>query len=116
MTELRIHGHGSGGCGQAPPDAFFRFQAQQPGLGVQGSAVTAYPDDAVAGAPAPVLHFNDSGGVNYARGAVQAGAPAADVPGVGILLKRMAKRVYAADSHAQPSGKTWLRTERHAPL
>lgn len=93
-----------------PPDAFFRLQALQPGLGVQGGSVTADPDHAVAGAPAPVLHFNNGCGINYARSAVQAGAPATDVSGVGILLKRMAKRVYAADSHAQPRRKTWLRT------
>lgn len=82
------------------PDAFLRLQALQPGLGVQGGSVTADPDHAVAGAPAPVLYFNYSGCIDYAGSAVQAGAPAADVPGVGILLKRMAKRVYAADPHA----------------
>lgn len=92
------------------PNAFFRLQALQPGLGVQGGAIAADPDDAVAGAPAPVLHLNYGGCINYAGSAVQASAPAADVAGVCILLKRMAKRVYSADPHAQARRKTWLRT------
>jgi len=98
------------------PNAFFRLQALQPGLGVQGGAITADPDYAVAGAPASVLHLNDGGGINYAGSAVQACASAADVPGIRILLKRMPKRVYSADAHTRPRRISGLRTECHAPL
>lgn len=99
-----------------PPNAFFRLQALQPGLGVQGGSVAADPDYAVSGAPASVLHLDYRRRINYAGGAVQACAPAADVPGIRILLKRMTKGVYSADAHAQPRRISRLRTECHAPL
>ena len=85
---------------QPAPNAFLGIQALQSGLGVQGSAEAADPDHAEARPASPVLHFNDCRGIDYAGRAIQAGAPAADIVGVGILLKRMAKGVYPAYAHA----------------